>query len=555
MTGRATFGDFLRATGKHLEPPPRQSEPVAKRRQAAVRTRQVQDVTVALHRLIAVMSRYLDDISAAFELVPQRHQHLLTTWPRACIQAREALGNAAAFLRPGAAAWEKHRGQPPSESLADRLNGAAASLTAGRDLLHTHFAPQPGGERRDSSEWAPVVVSAPVTRALLAELAVCARRAAPQAADLALSRTPAQRHSGQARRRLNAACQWLWVADAAIQASDRQDPVSADEQRLLHAIPVNALAPRHIPDGSEQVTDLCEGTVTIAERVRHHAWTQATRPPWSPGLTVTSMRQVASTSMVTSHHCEMLLQSLAERTGLGSQISSGMLESADAAAKTRSRWLDVAQLLSHTTTDTRGHLSPAAAESADLALWTGRLAHADSQWTLDRGPAHPARSPESLAPEPGDVRCVVAAVHQTSHTLTRLARAEHDQVQAAAQTGRLLVPTRSLPDTYNVPHPFAPAPPDRIGTLLSAYSGADQASAEMTASVARVASAVRAPSDVLTTAKAAVVAGPSSERQAGDHHRGSSAVVAQHTQAELRRAIDRLKTAITWMIENDEAQP
>ena len=33
------------------------------------------------------------------------------------------------------------------------------------------------------------------------------------------------------------------------------------------------------------------------------------------------------------------------------------------------------------TTDTRGTITPAAAEAADLALWTGRLAYADPNWT------------------------------------------------------------------------------------------------------------------------------------------------------------------------------
>jgi hypothetical protein len=507
VTGRPTFGDFIRAAHDYLEPPAGPPAPVAKRRLAAVRTTEVQDVTHSLHRVIGVMTRYLDDITGAFDQVPVEHQHLLTAWPRASIQARDALHNAAAFLQQGASGWDKQSGQPAADSLASRLDGVAASLATGRDLLHTHFAPRPGGSRQDRSEWAAVVVSTPVTRALLVELAGCARRIAPQGADLALSRAPAQRSSGQARRRLNAACQWLWVLSAAIQSADRQDPVSTDERRLLHSVPVNALAPRSIPDGSEQVTDLCEGAINSAERVRHHAWAQATRAPWSPGLTVTSLRQVAATSMVTSHHCEMLLRSLAVDLGAKSKFGGDLLESAAAAAHARGRWLGVAQLLDHMTTDTRGYLSRAAAESADLALWTGRLAYSDPEWTLDRGPSHPPRSPQSLAREAGDIPRVVAAVHQASQTMTRLAQAEHDQTRAAANAGRLLVSTRSLPESYDIPHPFAPAPPDRIGTLLSAYSDASRASAEATAGVARVAASVLAPSHVLTTAKAAVATG------------------------------------------------
>ena len=48
---------------------------------------------------------------------------------------------------------------------------------AGRDLLHTHFATGRDGARLARSEWAPVITSAPVTRALLLELGQWARTA------------------------------------------------------------------------------------------------------------------------------------------------------------------------------------------------------------------------------------------------------------------------------------------------------------------------------------------------------------------------------------------
>lgn len=193
MTGRPTFGDFIRAAHNYLEPPTGPPAPVAKRRLAAVRTTEVQDVARSLHRVIGVMTRYLDDITGAFDQVPLHQQHLLTAWPRASIQAREALHNAAAFLQLGASGWDEQSGQPAADSLASRLDGVAASLATERDLLHTHFAPRPGGSRQDRSEWAPVVVSTPVTRALLVELAGCARRMAPQGADLSQCRPPSPR--------------------------------------------------------------------------------------------------------------------------------------------------------------------------------------------------------------------------------------------------------------------------------------------------------------------------------------------------------------------------
>jgi len=530
-TARVTFGDFISAAIDSLQQPIA-AEPVARRRRAAVNVVQVQELTAGLYRVMSAMMRYLDDVTGAFAEVPAGHRDLLTSWPRASIQAREALGSAIAVVRPGAIAQEKRSSHPASNSLTGRLNEAAASLTAGRDLLHTHFAPRHDGGRGHQSEWAPVVVSVPVTRALLGELAVCARLIAPQAADLALSRATAQECSGPARRRLNVACQWLWVLHAAIHAANRQEPVTADERQLLYAIPSYGLSPRRLPEGTESVAELCEGTIDSAERVRQHAWAQASRPPWSPVLTVTSMRQIAATSTVINHNCEMLLRSLASaQLPNADPVTAELLESADAAARARASWLGIAEVLDNITTDTRDYVSPAAAESADLAIWTGRLAYADPQWTLGRRPAHPTQEPQRLALQPDDLQRVVAVAHQVSHTLARLAQAEQAQARAAAQSGRLLVPTRSLPESYDIPHPFACAPPDRVDALLVRYHDAASASAEATAAVARVATAVDAPSQVLTTAKAtmAATANPTPQPHA-DRRNGATAVYEQAAQ-------------------------
>ena len=98
---------------------------------------------------------------------------------------------------------------------------------------------------------------------------------------------------------------------------------------------------------------------------------------------------------------------------------------------------------------------------------------------------------------------MVAAVHQATETLTQIAAAGHGQIRDAAQAGRLLVPTRSLPDRFDIPHPFAPAPRDRVDALLGAYHNARTASAQATAAVATIAAEVRAPSHILTLARAA----------------------------------------------------
>jgi hypothetical protein len=299
------------------------------------------------------------------------------------------------------------------------------------------------------------------------------------------------------------------VLDSAVQAAERRDPVPDQDARLLQAIPVNAVPARRVPDGTETVPALCAGTVGSAERIRHVTRILAPQASWSPGLTADSLRQSAGCGIVISHHCEILLRSLATRAAWhgDAPLAAGLRESADAAGNARQAWLHAARTWSAITTDTRRTISPAAAESADLALWTGRLAYADPGWTLERGPSQAVRPPDALAPGPGDIPGVVTAVHHACQTLTQIAAADQEQIRTAANAGRLLVPTRSLPATYDIPRAFARAPRGRVDQVLLGYRDAGTASTRATAAVADVAAAVRAPSQVLTSARAAAKAG------------------------------------------------
>jgi len=136
-------------------------------------------------------------------------------------------------------------------------------------------------------------------------------------------------------------------------------------------------------------------------------------------------------------------------------------------------------------------------------LWTGRLAYADPDWTLTSGPAHQPRPPETLVSEPGDACLVVAAVHHACDTLTSLGYAEREQIRAAGAAQRILVTTRSLPGTMDIPRAFAPALPGRIQSLVSAYDQTGQSAEEATAQVATIAAAIGAPSQVLTATRQA----------------------------------------------------
>jgi hypothetical protein len=450
------------------------------------------------------MGHYLQDITAAFNDLPSPTRPHLRTWARASIEAREALTNSAGFLMRHRAGprWPQ---APAASPLARRLDGVAVSLTTGRDLLQTHFVPGIDGGRQHRSEWALVIVSPTATRALLAEIGSLSRKIARQGADLALAGSQPGRSNAEARRALNAACQWLWVLSSSVQAAHQREPVSTADGELLHAIPANIPPLRRLPDGSESVAALCEGMINTAERMRHLAWDAADRASWSPEMSVTSFHQVAAASTVTSHNCEVLLKALAARTEQPQfgPLSAQLSAAADAARRASQTWLSTAHAVDLINTDTRGQISQGAAEIRDLALWTGRLAYADPQWTPASGPAQQARPPESLASGPEEVPTVIAAVHHVSDTLTLIARAEQEQVRAADWAGRIYVTTRSLSEEFDVPRPFARAPRERVERLLAHYKDTGHASRQLTAVVAGAAETTRASSRVLITAAAA----------------------------------------------------
>jgi hypothetical protein len=230
------------------------------------------------------------------------------------------------------------------------------------------------------------------------------------------------------------------------------------EPGIVNAPGANRLsAQRPLLEADQTVPGLCEGVIATAERLRHLAWHAAEQSPGSPGLTVTSARQAAETSTVTAHNCALIARTLAAAShGVPPAIGADLAAADGAARQASGSWYQIARALRQVTTDTRGHLSPAAAEARDLALWTGRLAYADPTWTPASGPHHPTRPPLELAARPSDVPQVVAAIHHAGEALALLAETEHGQLRAAAHAGRILVPTRTLPDDYNIP---APTPP------------------------------------------------------------------------------------------------
>jgi hypothetical protein len=527
--GRAAFGDFLDAARGHLG-----SSAVLRR--AASRGGDVQEISHSLLRVVIVLGRYVQDVSTAAGQAPSQATPVTATWGRAGLDARSALTSAALLLH-GDIPARRQPARPAGSELARRLDAAALSLTTGRDLLQTHVAQDPDGAGKPRSPWWHVVNSQPVTRALLIEMALLARHIAPlgfwvafPAGTRGSPETRRRLNAASPRHRLTAACEWLQFFGDSVRAAHQREPVSAGDLELLRAIPASWLPARQLPDGSEPVTGLSDGVITAAERARHVAWASATVPPGSPAVAVSSWRRVAAASTLTGHHCAILLRSLADRVSDDgpSGLADGLLQAADAAGRASARWLRVAHVLDDVTTDTRGQRSEAAAGASDLALWTGRLAYSDPQWTLTSGPHYEARPPRSLVPEPGDIPLAVAAVHHACDAMTHLAHAGRDQVKAAAAADRILVAITAPLDIWDAPFPYGPALRGQIDAMVALYDYAGDASAQATTSAADAATAVRAPSRALAAARAATDA-----RHSGRPELASNAAIPSSGAGQL----------------------
>ena len=229
--------------------------------------------------------------------------------PTACTAARSTC--------PGEPASE------PAPSRARHLADAATKLAAGRDLLHTHIVLGPDGLAQERSEWAPVVTSLPVTRALANEIAAWSARLAPFTAWLAGLATPHvsrlladQLFVLSPREELASASQWLRAASAALHPALDADPVRPADAELLDAIPA-AFPPQRQPLGlrRNRSHELCDGIAISASRLRAAVYRGRDRVSWSPEVTSGGWQWMAQAAAVTSHLSELALRSLAARAG------------------------------------------------------------------------------------------------------------------------------------------------------------------------------------------------------------------------------------------------
>jgi hypothetical protein len=325
------------------------------------------------------------------------------------------------------------------------------------------------------------------------------------------------------RTALEHACQHLRVLHGAAAAAHAADPVLADDSDLLRAVPLNAAPTRQVPDGAEQPGVLCQGVASAAERLRHSVRQAGRRAVWLPDLNADSLRQAAAAAVAASHNSVVILDSLASRTGLDLVgADAARLEAVGGTVReARDGWLRVARALDLITSDVPRYMASEVADVRDLALWTGRLAYADPTWTLSSGPRHQARPARDLAAQAEDAADVIDAVHHASHALRLLAEVHQEQTRSLARARRLMVPTRSLREDYDVPRPHAFAPQSRSKLILTVYRQAREANVEADAAMAELAVAARTPSRVLAIVTPAVGA---QVREPADSYRAAEPV-------------------------------
>jgi hypothetical protein len=258
------------------------------------------------------------------------------------------------------------------------------------------------------------------------------------------------------------------------------------------------------PSGHEQVSDLSHDTIVNAERLRQAGLAFARQARWSPTATSASWRKDALASAIIGHASEVILRGLTERAkqlAIGPAICAQLKSAADAYSQTWPKWRAVAHHwdIASTGIQRGSSLTPVAADFADLVLRIGRLAYCNQRWTPARAQASHIRNPADLAPTPGDITCVVAAVHAGADAITRIATWDREAVRAAAADHRLYVPAFTRANAAVVRRRYRPACPSRVDETLASYDNAIAASTRATGKLDDLALVLDAPTWPLAT--------------------------------------------------------
>jgi hypothetical protein len=470
-------------------------------------------------RMALTLSRYLGDI-APYGTVEAIASGQLDAQMRAAVDARDALQMAAACLAVSDEVTDLPHGGEPHGRLPSSLAAAGSALAAGRDLLRTHCATGLDGLWSPRSGWSALIISAPVSRALAQEAGRWSWQLGRLAARLSLAAGADARIPVPVRQGLADASTWLLTASAVIAEAQRGSPATAADAKLLHAIPA-AVAPRRQLPAAQAAAGLAVGVAVSAARLRAvaRATTRQTSSP--PEMTSESWRWTATGAAVICHVTELTLTALAEpgsgiggarraTAAAGAAVAAQLGAAAEAAARACACWREAVTAWDEMTTETQGLTAPGVIDTGELVVQVGRLAFTDPQWTPGRARRCALRDPADLAPDAAQAAVIVGAVHDAADALACAAGADLAAVSTAIRASRIHVPTRTLPDSYDVPYRYGNATPATAAALLDVYQAACDAADALAAALDTVAVTLDSPSRALAAARLITRPEPSS---------------------------------------------
>ena len=131
---------------------------------------------------------------------------------------------------------------------------------------------------------------------------------------------------------------------------------------------------------------------------------------------------------------------------------------------------------------------------------------------------------------------MLAAVHHAIDAISRVAACDTDAVRDAASTRRLYLPTRLMPQHYDIPWPYAPLPTPMAGDLIGSYHTAASASLRAAITLDGLAVTTGAPSSLLATARAQAGSPAIVPQPGGDDSVQRQAHISQLTRAPRLQA-------------------
>jgi hypothetical protein len=463
-----TLGEFLDLAGRHAVA----AEDAPVERPGDL----IGGVLPELRQLVAIMTSYLDDAVRAGGLTPGMPSQ---AWEHSVLQQRHYLQEASRLLPmswPGTPPPIRPRPKAPEgNAQAQGLAGITDALTAGRELMLSHYEPASWGGLAARSRWAPPLASEPVILAISGEMGQWSQVAASWIRWVA-AHSPW--HNAAAREALDHAATMLQAAAVVPERAGRPAGAAFREE-LLRAIPHHAPPQRLPPNDSEGHAELCAGIISSAERLRAAAFA----PAWPGNLgSGPAWRRSSQACAIALDLASRAMPILAGHAALANVPLSAALEPGGAPAalaSARDAWLAVAGCWQVITTDAQDPASPFTDDASDLTVRMSQLVTGTPQWS----PAWQHQAPRDaarLAPDPQGLRLALASIHHAADAIECVARADLRGVQSAARAGRLYMPSRMIGGLALEKRPYLPAPADRAYLLQCACQAAIDTTAHAT---------------------------------------------------------------------------